>query len=672
MVLTRRLLLGVLVSAAALGGCGGQSAPPYGDAGAIRDALDAAGRRLSRRWSARELEELSRDGRRLLGVLSRTEREVLASCYLRFAVDVPVEVWIAAAPEPFWLVERGFRPTGYRLENDDATWTLHRRTFPAGWVNLGVNGLDWTPRGHYVVFLQSAQRGSTLTLQQVVLPPEVSPEWRLEIAGAGLSAASDVARPFRWLPGELHGAIVVQPRHDRRHSTLLATSRVWKTHVPSGPIPDQVAIAYGPDPARELVWTWRTCPEIRGTGLRIVPARFQAGVDDPGRVPEGRGLRIVAGESTPLRCPNLLNDPVVRRHRVAVRDLEPDTSYFYSVGDPGSGQWGPWRVVKTGPAPTVSDRTEILYLGDPQTGLEQWGRRLSRAFRRHPGLDFVLIAGDLVDRGNERTNWDHFFLRSAEVLDRLPTMPCAGNHEYLDVGPRLYRSLFELPRNGPPGIDPELVYHFEVGGVFVAVLDSTSAVFNPDLAVRQAAWLDNALSQSHAAWKLVMFHHPVYSAHPRRDHPTLRHFWAPVFDRHHVDLVLQGHDHAYLRTHPIRGDRVVSSTAEGTVYLVAVSGDKFAEQVPRSHVAFAQANISTYQTIEIDHRENRLTYRAWTDEGRVLDQLVIEKRRAFEIARAADRPRPRSVAPAAPSADHAPKPDPKADPISSSGRPILR
>ena len=82
--------------------------------------------------------------------------------------------------------------------------------------------------------------------------------------------------------------------------------------------------------------------------------------------------------------------------------------------------------------------------------------------RRHPGMDFVVLAGDLVDRGNERTNWDHFFLR-LPMLDRLPVMPCVGNHEYLDVGPRLYRAFFELPHNGPPGIDPDLAYSFEAG-----------------------------------------------------------------------------------------------------------------------------------------------------------------------------------------------------------------
>ena len=149
---------------------------------------------------------------------------------------------------------------------------------------------------------------------------------------------------------------------------------------------------------------------------------------------------------------------------------------------------GPWQTVKTGP-----DRREafgsfiwVTLKRDSRAG-DVCSRRPIAGI---PGLDFIVLAGDLVDRGNERTNWDHFFLRAAGVFDRVPLMPCVGNHEYLDVGPRLYRAFFELPRNGPDGIDPDLVYHFECGDAFFAVLDSTLAVCDPGQARRQADWLD--------------------------------------------------------------------------------------------------------------------------------------------------------------------------------------
>ena len=334
-----------------------------------------------------------------------------------------------------------------------------------------------------------------------------------------------------------------------------------------------------------------------------------------------------------INVPNLLNDPVIRRHRVAVGGLGPGTVYRYSLGDGTAKRWGPWHTVKTAPARSAAVR--FIYMGDAQTGLESWGRLLDAAESRHRRVDFILLAGDLVDRGNERTNWDHFFLRAAGVFDRVPMLPCVGNHEYLDVGPRLYRAFFELPKNGPAGVDRDLAYHFEAGDAFFAVLDSTLAAYDPDASSRQAEWLDSILRQTRAGWKFVMLHHPIYPSHPWRDLPALREHFVPIFDKHHVDFVLQGHDHAYQRTFPMHGGFRAENPGCGTIYLMAVSGDKFVAQTKRDYVATGRSGVSTYQTFEIDPQSNRLTYRAWTADGTVIDELAIVK--PPKAGRAADR-----------------------------------
>ncbi len=418
---------------------------------------------------------------------------------------------------------------------------------------------------------------------------------------------------------------MLQPAHDQRHSALLATGRVWKTRVVTGQAPTQVAISFGADPARELIWTWTTSPDVKETWLRLArePAnssdRTQA--DQPAVEPEP--VRLFRGDATAIEIPNLLNDPVIRRHRVTVDRLEPNTVYRYSLGDGTDTRWGPWRTVKTAPPHKAGVR--FIYLGDAQTGLERWGRLLATATRRHPATDFILLAGDLVDRGNERTNWDHFFLRAAGVFDRVPLMPCVGNHEYLDVGPRLYRAYFELPRNGPTGIAAGLAYHFEAGDVCFAVLDSTLAAYDPAAAKEQADWMDAIFGQTRASWKFVMLHHPIYPSHPWRDLPALRECFVPVFDKHHVDFVLQGHDHAYQRTYPLRAHTRADSPAGGTIYLMAVSGDKFVDHTDRDYVEVGRSGLSTYQTFEIDPQSNRLTYRAWTEDGSIIDELSVAK-----------------------------------------------
>jgi len=590
--------------------------PPLDQVSTARETLQAIGIRLSRSKSEHELTAIATRGDQLLGLLNSRERAALARGYLRFMVEYPVVVDVAVPVKsvPFWIGDQGFQATDLVLRNTDTAWKVYRKTFGSGWIGLGVNNLDRTPVAHYVVFVRPATgRDADVSRDIVFLDSRSERSWKTTEACPGSSAAHDAYKPFQAMPAELAGTVMLQPAHAERHSALLATGRVWKTHVVSSRLPDQVTIAFGSDPARILVWSWRTSMDVNSTALRLA------------RAPAGQDVRVVMGGSTVLEVPNLLNDPVVRRHRVEVDGLAPDTVYVYSAGDGTDAGWGPWRTVKTGP--DRARNVQFLYLGDAQTGLERWGRLLKAAYRRHPRADFVVMAGDLVDRGNERTNWDHFFLRAAGVFDRVPLMPCVGNHEYLDMGPRLYRAFFELPHNGPDGIDSDLVYHFECGDAFVAVLDSTLAVSDPVQAKRQAERLDKVLRETRATWKFVIFHHPVYPSHPWRDSPTMREHWVPIFDKHHVDLVLQGHDHAYLRTYAMRSNHRAEGPSQGTIYLIAVSGDKFVDQGPRDYTEVGFTGVPTYQTIDIDAHLNRLSYRAWTEDGKIGDELTIDKAR---------------------------------------------
>jgi hypothetical protein len=59
--------------------------------------------------------------------------------------------------------------------------------------------------------------------------------------------------------------------------------------------------------------------------------------------------------------------------------------------------------------------------------------------------------------------------------------------------------------------------------------------------------------------------------------------------------------------------------------VVSVSGEKFCEQDPREYTEVGLTHVSTYQTIDIEVPQNRLTYRAWNLAGQEVDRLVIQK-----------------------------------------------
>ncbi len=88
-----------------------ESLPP------ARETLAAAGQRLILSHSAAELTTMARRGDRVLGSLTRAERDALARGYVRFRIERPADVLIAAprGSVPFWVDDLGFTPTNLEI-----------------------------------------------------------------------------------------------------------------------------------------------------------------------------------------------------------------------------------------------------------------------------------------------------------------------------------------------------------------------------------------------------------------------------------------------------------------------------------------------------------------------------------------------------------------------------
>jgi hypothetical protein len=96
-----------------------------------------------------------------------------------------------------------------------------------------------------------------------------------------------------------------------------------------------------------------------------------------------------------------------------------------------------------------------------------------------------------------------------------------------------------------------------------------------------------------------------------------------------VDLVLQGQEHAYLRTYPLKAGRRVARPADGTIYVISVSGTKMYPQAPHSYTEVGFTNTATYSAIDLapatGRAGGRLVYRAYDSSGAVRDQFEIQK-----------------------------------------------
>lgn len=376
------------------------------------------------------------------------------------------------------------------------------------------------------------------------------------------------------------------------------------TQHPASTAPDQICLTWSGDPRTTQTVQWRTSPAIADGAVEF----HEKAVGDT-------ATGEVAALQLTLEDPLVVNDPVNHRFTAALTGLKPGHTYTYRTGSKEADSWSPWAEFTT--APETVTPFSFIYLGDPQIGFDFWGQLMETAFTHRHDAAFYIVAGDLVNKGNNRDNWDLFFDAGSNVFAQRPIIPTIGNHE---MEPFMYLDMFTLPEDGPPEVPPERAYSFAYSNALFVVLDSNLS------ARAQRAWLEEQLANSTATWKFAVYHHPAYSSADNRDNSDVRKYWCDLFDTYHVDIAFQGHDHAYLRTHPMRDGKAVPSPAEGTYYIVSVSGTKYYEQEDWDYTERGFANTSTYQVIYIETGNgNRLTYRAYDIAGNVLDEFVIDK-----------------------------------------------
>jgi predicted phosphodiesterase len=330
--------------------------------------------------------------------------------------------------------------------------------------------------------------------------------------------------------------------------------------------------------------------------------------------PEARWTEIKA-ERRKIEDRFLANDPRVDHFTATLRHLQPATEYVYSVGGPSEDARSEPAEFST--APTGSARFTFVFLSDTHNS-PVCGKLLAHALSRFPATAFCTITGDLVSTGQYRDDWDQFFDATRLFANRRPLVPVVGNHDTLDgLGADLYLTLFGLPANGARHVQTGRSYSLTYGNALFLILDATSSVED------QTPWLEAQLARSQATWKFALFHFPPYA--PDDNNPDIVRQWCPVFDKHHVDFVLGGHVHHSLRTHPLNHGQVVSSPDKGTIYLltVAVPNHALTQPKPDYVAALDQSGLPVYQVFTIDG--NRLVTRSCDLEGRILDELVIEK-----------------------------------------------
>jgi hypothetical protein len=148
----------------------------------------------------------------------------------------------------------------------------------------------------------------------------------------------------------------------------------------------------------------------------------------------------------------------------------------------------------------------------------------------------------------------------------IPLMPVLGNHDIKAVALKqkskdfLFYQLFAFQEEGVP-------YRVFDAGDYLSLflLDSGHSYH---IEGRQTVWLKNNLCRrENTPYKMAAYHISGYpSVYPYRGSGAqrIRTQWAPLFERYHLHAAFEHHNHAYKRTHPLKGGKIDPS---GVVYM---------------------------------------------------------------------------------------------------------
>ena len=440
-------------------------------------------------------------------------------------------------------------------------------------------------------------------------------------------------------------------------------------------------LSFGPNPRSQMRVAWQVPHRVRHPFIRV------------GEKPWDLGHRIPA-EIRALRSDlDGLFDGVSQYYvHAAIDGLKSGHKYYYTVGHDGYDPSRRSMFSRIDSFTTAPSRHRVpkpftfTAFGDQGVGHASL-RTDGRVAREDPV--FHLHAGDLCyadSTGHGRPDdhykprrWDQFLAQTEPISAAVPWMVTMGNHDmealYSPDGYGGQLARWDFPENGPRGAVG--VYSFVYGNVGVVALDSNDVSF--EVAANrnytggaQTKWLDGRLkflrAQPDVDFIVVFFHHSAFST--TTSHASeggVRSRWVPLFDKYHVDLVINGHNHVYERADALKNGQstptptgaTVRPSKDGTIYVTAGAAgrglysfgvpDSFAaherelDQVPSfvwaaghekvpEKVTWSRVRYTGYSFVAVDvkpaqeGRTATMTLRAVTDKGAEVDRVVIARK----------------------------------------------
>lgn len=324
------------------------------------------------------------------------------------------------------------------------------------------------------------------------------------------------------------------------------------------------------------------------------------------------------------------------QYQALLQGLQPNSIYQYRIITEKNK--GTWHTLKTDGSGAF---TALIFPDSQSSDYSGWQKLVRDAQKRHQAAELFINMGDLVDNGQDASQW-RAWLGSVEPFSaELAFAPVIGNHEAYSLEwkmtpPKSYINLFAVPENGLRQY-PRQFYSFDYGPVHFTVLDTNFPEvkeWQPKLLEEELVWLEQDLAKSKARWKIVLQHRDIfmYAFSKESGRPERATFFLdfsrqlmPLYEKYKVDAVLSAHLHTYRRRMPLRnfapaedGITYILTGVAGNVRYPKLWGD-FAWDVARA----PQPETANYMTLDVS--QEKLLFRAFLPDGKQFDEVEIKK-----------------------------------------------
>lgn len=324
------------------------------------------------------------------------------------------------------------------------------------------------------------------------------------------------------------------------------------------------------------------------------------------------------------------------QYQVHLKGLQPNSVYEYRIVTAKSK--GAWHSLKTN---NEQGFTALIFPDSQSSDYSGWQKLARAAQQRHKESELYINMGDLVDNGQDGSQW-RAWLGSVEPFSAdMAFAPVIGNHEAYSLDwqmtqPKAYINLFAVPENGLPEYKRQF-YSFDYGPVHFTVLDTNfyeAQGWQPQLLADELRWLEQDLAKSKARWKIVLQHRDIfmYAFSKESGRPERATFFLdfsrqlmPLYEKYKVDAVLSAHLHTYRRRMRLRnfapsedGITYILTGVAGNVRYPKLWGD-FAWDAARA----SQPETANYMTLEVS--QEKLLFRAFLPDGKQFDEVEIKK-----------------------------------------------